>query len=37
MICDLSRKGFNSIYERLDIKVYEFGESFYNKMIPDTL
>ena len=26
-----------AIYKRLDIKVFEFGESFYNKMIPDVL
>ena len=37
MICDLSRQGFNQIYKRLDITVEEYGESFYNKMIPATL
>lgn len=29
MICDISRKEFKKIYERLDIKLIERGESFY--------
>lgn len=37
MICDISRQGFNQIYKRLDIKVFEYGESYYNKMIPGVL
>lgn len=34
MICDVSREYFKIIYKRLNITVEEFGESFYNKMIP---
>uniref|UniRef100_A0A0K0EAP7 Probable arginine--tRNA ligase, cytoplasmic n=1 Tax=Strongyloides stercoralis TaxID=6248 RepID=A0A0K0EAP7_STRER len=34
LICDVSRKNFENIYERLDIKLTERGESFYqNRMI----
>lgn len=35
VLCDISRVEFNKIYKRLDITVYEFGESFYNKFLPD--
>lgn len=31
MICDVSRKDFNQIYDRLDINIVERGESFYQK------
>ncbi|CAG9538729.1 unnamed protein product [Cercopithifilaria johnstoni] len=31
MICDVSRKDFNQIYDRLDISIVERGESFYQK------
>ncbi|KAL6264731.1 hypothetical protein P5V15_004829 [Pogonomyrmex californicus] len=31
MICDISRKEFEKVYTRLDIKVTERGESFYQK------
>ena len=34
MICDVSRKEFQTIYDRLDIKLKEVGESFYNDQIP---
>lgn len=34
MICDISRKEFQTIYDRLDIKLEEVGESFYNDQIP---
>ncbi|MBS0621245.1 MAG: arginine--tRNA ligase [Verrucomicrobia bacterium] len=34
MICDISRKAFQEIYERLDIKLVERGESFYNPDLP---
>ena len=37
LICDVSRKEFLSIYKRLDITVEEFGESFYNDMIPSVV
>ncbi|NGX47623.1 MAG: Arginine--tRNA ligase [Chlamydiae bacterium] len=30
MICDISRKAFKEIYDLLDIKIEERGESFYN-------
>mmetsp|Transcript_58950 Transcript_58950/g.105906 ORF Transcript_58950/g.105906 Transcript_58950/m.105906 type:complete len:586 (-) Transcript_58950:89-1846(-) len=33
-ICDVSRKAFNKLYDRLDITVEERGESFYNSMLP---
>ncbi|XP_014470943.1 PREDICTED: arginine--tRNA ligase, cytoplasmic [Dinoponera quadriceps] len=31
MICDASRQEFNKLYTRLDIKIIERGESFYQK------
>ncbi|KAL4001997.1 arginine--tRNA ligase [Acanthocheilonema viteae] len=31
MICDVSRKDFSQIYDRLDITIVERGESFYQK------
>lgn len=34
MICDISRKAFQDIYDLLDIKLVERGESFYNPMLP---
>ena len=37
MICGLSRQYFTSIYQRLDITLEEFGESFYNPYIPAML
>jgi arginyl-tRNA synthetase len=37
MICDLSRKDFQQIYDRLHITLEERGESFYNPIIPQTL
>lgn len=33
-LCQISYNEFNKIYERLDIKVENFGESFYNSMLP---
>ena len=33
-ICDISRLEFNLLYERLDIKLTERGESFYNQWMP---
>ena len=33
MLCQLSRKEFDKIYERLDIRLTEVGESFYNPML----
>lgn len=34
MICDVSRVQFEQIYKRLDVINNEYGESFYNDMIP---
>ena len=36
-ICDISRKGFEEIYSKLDIKVTERGESFYNEFLPTVI
>lgn len=33
MLCDLSRLEFQKIYDRLNIKIEEVGESFYNPML----
>jgi len=30
MICEVSRREFGEIYDRLDITLKEVGESFYN-------
>ncbi|XP_016839394.1 probable arginine--tRNA ligase, cytoplasmic isoform X2 [Nasonia vitripennis] len=35
LICDVSRKEFQSIYNRLDIKLIERGESFYHSRMKD--
>uniref|UniRef100_A0A0R3RHW4 Probable arginine--tRNA ligase, cytoplasmic n=1 Tax=Elaeophora elaphi TaxID=1147741 RepID=A0A0R3RHW4_9BILA len=35
IICDVSRKDFNQIYDRLDINIVERGESFYQKYMID--
>ncbi|MDR3582425.1 MAG: arginine--tRNA ligase [Candidatus Pacebacteria bacterium] len=36
-LCDISRSEFEKIYKRLDIKIKEMGESFYNAMIPKVI
>ncbi|CAI7830172.1 unnamed protein product, partial [Closterium sp. NIES-54] len=36
-ICDVSRKEFDLVYQRLGIKLEEKGESFYNSRIPAAL
>ncbi|KAF5269785.1 hypothetical protein FQA39_LY08566 [Lamprigera yunnana] len=33
LICDVSRKEFQKIYDRLDIRIMERGESFYQKQM----
>lgn len=33
-ICEISRRGFQEIYDFLDVKLIERGESFYNSMLP---
>lgn len=33
-ICDISRQGYQEIYDLLDIKITERGESFYHELLP---
>lgn len=33
-ICEISSQEFGKIYKRLGVHIDEFGESYYNKMIP---
>eukprot|EP01036_Dinobryon_divergens_P028257 gene28257-37173_t len=35
LLCDISRSEFQKVYDVLDVKIDEFGESFYNSMIPE--
>jgi len=37
LICDASRKEFQSVYDRLDIDLKERGESFYNSLMPKVI
>lgn len=37
ILCDVSRREFQKVYDRLDITVYECGESFYNDKIPPVI
>ncbi len=37
LLCKQSRKEFQKIYDRLDIKLTERGESFYNKFLVDVI
>lgn len=37
MICDISRRAFQEIYDLLDIKLIERGESFYNPFLSDVV
>eukprot|EP00956_Cyclotella_meneghiniana_P024215 scaffold48316_cov72-Cyclotella_meneghiniana.AAC.5 len=37
VLCDVSRKEFEKVYNRLDITVEECGESFYNDKIPPVI
>jgi len=37
MLCDISRKEFDKVYERLGVVAEERGESFYNTRIPGTV
>ena len=34
ILCDVSRREFQKVYNRLSVTVYECGESFYNDKIP---
>lgn len=36
-MCDISRKEFQIIYDALQVNIEEYGESYYNSMIPTTL
>ncbi|UKJ89607.2 arginyl-tRNA synthetase [Theileria orientalis] len=37
VLCDISLASFNKIYTRLGIKLENYGESFYNDMIPGVI
>lgn len=37
IICDISRKAYQQIYDLLDVKLIERGESFYNPMLADVV
>lgn len=37
IICDISRKAYQEIYDLLDIKIFERGESFYNPYLAETV
>lgn len=35
IICEISRRAYQEIYDLLDVKITERGESYYNYMLPD--
>jgi arginyl-tRNA synthetase len=37
VLCDQSRQEFQKLYDRLDIRITERGESFYNPLLPDVV
>lgn len=37
ILCEQSRREFQKIYDRLNIKITERGESFYNPLLPDVV
>jgi arginyl-tRNA synthetase len=37
MICEISRIAYQQIYDLLDVKIVERGESFYNPMLPGVI
>ena len=37
MLCDVSRREFQKVYNRLDVNLTEKGESFYNEKIPPVI
>lgn len=37
LICNISKKSYNDIYSRLNIKITDVGESFYKDLIPDVI
>ncbi|EQC38463.1 hypothetical protein SDRG_04171 [Saprolegnia diclina VS20] len=36
-LCDISRREFQKVYDRLDVSLHEMGESFYNPIIPNVI
>lgn len=36
-MCDISRKEFQKVYDRLGVTLEEYGESFYNDRIPGAI
>ncbi|OII78294.1 arginyl-tRNA synthetase family protein [Cryptosporidium andersoni] len=36
-ICEISRTEFQKVYDRLNIHIEEYGESFYNDLIPEVI
>eukprot|EP00922_Rhytidocystis_sp_ex-Travisia-forbesii_P039810 GHVS01059238.1.p1 GENE.GHVS01059238.1~~GHVS01059238.1.p1 ORF type:complete len:585 (+),score=104.23 GHVS01059238.1:62-1756(+) len=36
-ICEVSRQEFQKVYDRLDVQVFERGESYYNDMLPSVV
>jgi arginyl-tRNA synthetase len=37
LICEISRRGFQEIYDLLDVKIQERGESFYNPFLAEVI
>ena len=37
LLCNISRAEFQKVYDALDVKLTEYGESFYNPMIPGAI
>lgn len=37
IICDISRRAYQEIYDLLDVKITERGESFYNPVLPEVV
>lgn len=35
IICDISRRSYEEIYQLLDVEIHERGESFYNPFLPE--
>jgi arginyl-tRNA synthetase len=36
-ICEISRREYQKVYDRLDVRLQEMGESFYNPIIPKVI
>lgn len=37
LLCDISRQEFQKVYDLLQVRLEEFGESYYNAMIPQVI